>query len=392
MATTKKCGGWTPQLRSQNKNDRTYYHATIAGQRVSLGTDEDRAKAEFHRLMAQHYGSNHDVPVCVAELVEKFRDNLGANDRDTKKLKKRSDWIRYVTAPFAVFAGGTTPLASLGKAVLKDYAKALTRPAVVKKLWKQLNREVKTNGKLSPQCRRHMLSFAIRCCEFGLDHDYIAKKPLAPKLPTIPTQPKDIPLEDLAEFFDDIADKPYEDIFTFMAIAGLRPEESCLLSKNETKLNRTAPVIILPPERHKNGWRDDRDKIVPLLPNVVAFLKTQAKKFPKSKFYFLNSKGKTYTPGGLRCNIRDLDLYPYKFRHTALQNLFDDGFEMAEVARLSGSTDKTMRSTQGYVDVRQARLLKKSHRSSSALQKSRALQRKAKRGRKKKKSSKARAA
>lgn len=182
------------------------------------------------------------------------------------------------------------------------------------------------------------------------------KKRQAKKLPKV-LKPGDmekiyaaLKLERFADFRDRCA-------IQVMYSSALRISEICNLMVDDVDLKGGYLTL----QRAKGN----KDRVVPIDDETIAWLKRWEVKRPQSDYYFCTKKGGQMDTRQLRekvyrtsekagVYIRDGDIKrkvnPHAFRHTGLTDMLDQGFTVRELQEMAGH--KSLKTTSIYLSVR----------------------------------------
>lgn len=182
------------------------------------------------------------------------------------------------------------------------------------------------------------------------------KKRQAKKLPKV-LKPGDID-----KMFDALKLERFADLRDRCAIqvmysSALRISEICNLMVDDVDLKGGYLTL----QRAKGN----KDRVVPIDDETIAWLKRWEAKRPQSDYYFCTKKGGRMDTRQLRekvyrtsekadVYIRDGEekrrVFPHAFRHTGLTDMLDQGFNIREVQEMAGH--RSMKTTSIYLSVR----------------------------------------
>ncbi len=302
-----------PQIRRRTKAGRQpFYTVEIDGVRHYLGPDPKAAHEEAARLLR---GIPRDRPESVTDLI----DAWDAEHPHPRNGEFTNRWFKFV---------GTDNISDIGPESLKRFVRHL----------QQRN--------LMPWTIRKYFGYAWRICRWAVERKWLAEMPTRPKLPRPMECPRDIDLDVLRAALDTLQPQA-QAIVEFMFEMGFRPGEATGLRWEHVDRRRGACVL----PAHKTAHTTGKPRVVYLTDRAREIVDAQPK---TSGYVFLNRKKRPYKPSGLRSILRRRGITGANaIRPTAAQSWFDQGFDLADVAKRLGH--KGLRMVLRYAQVRDAR-------------------------------------
>lgn len=205
----------------------------------------------------------------------------------------------------------------------------------------------------SPSTIRRQVSLAHRVLVWGEKRSWVGKLPALPRLPQVPLLDRSLTPQQVGAVLDHTPDRARA-ILTFIVLTGCRPEEACLLTRDEVRDGYCEL------QRGKTFARTGRPRIVYLGPAAVELISRQK---PTDEAVFVSRLGKPYTPGGLRAIIQRAGARakvkitgPYQLRHAFAMHALES-LTLEEVAAALGHVPGS-RVTHVYARVRADRVQK----------------------------------
>lgn len=307
------------------------WRATIDGERVYFGSDERKARAEYHRRMAAALREKPSGPAetrppeYVSEAIDRW---LTVNAKPCYEK-----WLRH-------FAKFTAELA------LDDVPRDLLYQFAAE-LRKATYRQGKAVKPISLKGIRHRVATAKAVLRYAASQDWLKRMPDVPKLAKPALVARDIPPARLAEILGTLPDKPGQ-ILRFIAYTGCRPGEACGLRWADVRFDLGACVLA----SHKTAHHGQARTLY-LTPQAENILR-QLGPGEASDYVFTSRAGGPYKVNSLCESMRRRGFTTYQLRHSYAQRAVDSGVPLEVVAGLLGHADTTM--TRTYAQVRSARL------------------------------------
>lgn len=138
---------------------------------------------------------------------------------------------------------------------------------------------------------------------------------------------------------------PYHDIIRFAVASAMRLDEICSLRWEDVDLVRGVAVIRL--RKHPT---DKTDQLVPLMGESCAIIERQPREEGEGRVFPVSSDS---VSNGFRRICRHLkieDLHFHDLRHEAISRMFEQGYQIQEVAMVSGHRD--WKNLKRYVNLR----------------------------------------
>jgi len=286
---------------------------------------------------------------------------------DIKRFLFEKQWQRWMTLKEKQVEEGTLSPGYLAQ--IKSYEKKILgfftskdvreiRTADVTDFWQKLQ------SGLSPKTIQNILRLLQGFFNFLLKEEVIERKPSFPEVKIPESSYTWITVEDQNRILKHIQESmPHHyPIFLFLFRQGIRPGEACALKWMDVDLEREVVWIrrTFSARKLKENTKGKRHRLIPLHPEVSAFLRKYAEKvtpFPES-FVFLQKNGnpyKDYQLNRIWKNVRealnlpkDLRLYDAS-RHSVASHLVGSGKPIYLVKEFLGHSD--VRVTERYAHL-----------------------------------------
>lgn len=308
-----------PQRHRQAKMPRPYYRkqrecwaVQIGKQQISLGTNREKAFAEYHRLMglAGMATSPGDIQAC--ELMDMFLDHAKRNVKPST-----AEWYEKHLQSFTDHAGLVST---------KDI-----KPFHVTG-W------IESHAAWGPSTRRGAITAVKRCWAWAAAEGRIDSNPLAKvKKPPMGRRPG-MSDEGADKFLAAIGPGALRDFVDGMLETGCRPGELSGVTAADIAADRSAATV-----EGKQGRR-----VVTLTSRGAELFARLATLRPNGPV-FLNTRGKPWTRDSLRLAFRRVrrktkvdGAVPYSLRHLFGTRAIERGVDSLLVAELMGHKDVKM--------------------------------------------------
>lgn len=155
-------------------------------------------------------------------------------------------------------------------------------------------------------------------------------------------RPTDKEIVDLCDYLDKHSTLPMRDIIYFAIESAMRVEEITLL--RWVDLNERDRTIIIRNRKHPRQ-KQGNDQEVPLLGKTYEIIKRQRRPAcptPEDRIFPVNVKTITTTFPRAKKALEIVDLHFHDLRHEGVSRLFEQGYQIHEVALVSGHRDWKM--------------------------------------------------
>jgi integrase len=288
----------------------------LGGSQIKLSKDKDEAYRKFHEMMATQHEAPESSRARVADIVEAFL--AWASNRVARATFDQYKWYGQKLAEDC----GTQPA--------HDFKPIHVTRWVDQRGWR---------GAHEYNARR----YAFRFFSWAVDEGVLRKNPLKGMKRPKP-KPRQRALTE-AEYLAMLraTDSDFRPLLFALKQTGARPKELRELTWDQVHGDR----LVL--WEHKTDGTTAAPRVIHLtqpMQKMLALFRTRS----KSKFVFLNGRGKPWTTNAVRLRVMRLrtklnladDVCAYLLRHAFGTNAIVNGIDPLTVAELMGHSDLTM--------------------------------------------------
>ena len=315
---------------------------------VSCGKDANKSDADY---LAKEYGArelnrHHKAPVRIVtcnleQALILFRDTVVP--RSTIGIDKQQSSIRREKATvnnFIAFA----------------QERHLEQFRAFDKEMAQEFMDKRTAEGMSAKTRREERRQLRKFFKWAIKQNYCAENPtdeiVAPKLTK--KKPRFFSMEELKKIFE-IAREPYQLIFMFLYLTGLRTGELCNLEWRDYNRDlRTLTIRVVAADKKKRtpGNKTKREETIPLCDEAINILEQRKASNDSEQFVFLNWAGSRLDDDNIYRNLMPIldklkirDASPHTFRHTFASHLVVAGVSIYVVKEWFTNEEKIQGDT-----------------------------------------------
>jgi len=308
------------RIRSSGK---TYWYTRYRGKQIALGSDEEFARREHHRIQLESRLRSSPVKqITMSAMIVEFLDWQEVHRAPATYKQHYS----YLLSFIETIKPGTRP-------------SELTRGDVYDWIDQFEGDGAKRQGIVSVNA----------CLNWAMERDRIQSNPIAKiKKPPKGNRETTLTKKQRESIYKAIDEPEFLDVFTLLDQCGIRPEEARILNASHLKLSEG--VAILPPKEHKTGKKTNKPRVIYLSTDAIKIL-TRLKKKVRSGPLLRHPDGSAWTRHTIHSRFRKLrntvkglpgDLSAYVSRHTYVTDLIGAGVGDSIIAEMAGHADPTM--------------------------------------------------
>lgn len=301
------------------REDRKSWFVTIKGVRHKLGTDEDAAKKEFHRLM-----SLEEAPAPVqSELAVQLLDKFLVWTQSNKAPETYKWYKKHIQSFIDSLSNQRITVEALKPHHVTDW---------LKPSW-------------SATYRRGAIVAIQRAFNWLTKQGYISSSPVANIEKPSAERRDNCPTQAEYEAMLALAKGNFKALMEFIYETGCRPQEACLLEASHIQGDKAVLMV-----KQSKGKKYKR--VIYLTEKAKAIVQSLlgTKEFVQSKPLFTNRNGNPWTAFAIDCQMKRIALKTgkkfamYDLRHFAATRWLEAGLDHMTVAKLLGHRDVTILS------------------------------------------------